>query len=429
MSHTVDTGMQDVALARQPILDRQRTLVAYELLFRRVGETTASITDGLSATAQVVNNAFAEIGLADVLGRYQGFINVDANFLRSEFVTLLPPGDVVLELLEDIEAGPDIVMRCAELRAQGYQLALDDYDGRRTDLAGLLAIADVVKVDLSLLTTEGLRKVVKGLRRRGLKLLAEKVETEEQFQRCLRLGFDLFQGYHFAKPQTLSARRPSHRKLALLRLLALITSDATPVQLETEFKHHPDLSVNLLRMVNSAAMGLRGTISSMRHAVIMLGRRRLQAWLQLLVYTSGDSRRALPLLQMASVRGRLLERIAQAERPWDREYHDLAFLTGIFSLMDVLMGMPMTAIVEQINPADAVRAALVHREGSLGVLLGVAERLEANDRAAVDALLQTMPDDVRCGLVGFQLDAYQWANAVSWTASDPVAEKPAIDLS
>lgn len=426
MSHAPDLGMQNVALARQPILDRRRSLVAYELLFRNVGDTSASFGDDLSATAHVVNNAFAEIGLADVLGPYQAFINVDAAFLRSEFVTLLPASDVVLELLEDIEAGPDIVERCRDLKAQGYRLALDDYDGTRDDLAPLLQIADVVKVDLSLMPLDGVRAVVAKVRRRGLTLLAEKVETEAQFQHCLKLGFDLFQGYHFAKPQMMSSRRPSHRKLTLLRLLALITGEATSEQLEVEFKHHPDLSVNLLRMVNSAGMGLQGTISSMRHAIVMLGRRRLQAWLQLLVYTAGDVRRALPLLQMASVRGRLLERLAQAERPWDRGYHDLAFLTGIFSLMDVVLGMPMAAIVDQINPAPDVRAALIGHQGSLGASLTLAERLEIDDRTAVTELLSAMPGDIRGGLVGFQLEAYQWANAVSWTATDPGAEKPAI---
>ena len=425
MRHTAESGMQDVALARQPILDRQRNLVGYELLFRRIGTTAGSAGNGLSATAHVVRNAFAEIGLADVLGRHQGFINADAEFLESEFVTLLPPNSVVLELLEDIEVGPVVVQRCAALKAQGYRIALDDFDGRRTDLAELIALADVIKVDLTLVTSQHLRQLVGSLRRPGLQLLAEKVETEEQFQRCLRLGFDLFQGYHFARPQMLSARRPSHRKLGLLRLLTMITGDATPGELEAEFKHHPDLSVNLLRMVNSAAFGIQGTISTMRHAVIMLGRRRLEAWLQLLVYTAGDSHQALPLLQMASVRGRLLERLAEAQRPWDREYHDLAFLAGIFSLMDVMLGMPMAAIVAEIHAGDELQDALTHRRGEIGRLLTLAERLELNDRAAVDAMLLGMSEEIRSGLVSYQLEAFQWANAVSGAATDSGAGKPA----
>jgi EAL and modified HD-GYP domain-containing signal transduction protein len=284
-------------------------------------------------------------------------------------------------------------------------------------LQPLVNIADIVKLDLSLVDDTRLPDVVKDLKRPGLTLLAEKVETAAQFTRCLQLGFDLFQGYHFAKPQTLSARRPAPRKLALLDLLTLIARDATPIQLEAAFKHHPDLSVNLLRLVNSAGMGIQGRISSIRHAVLMLGQRRLHAWLQLLIYTAGSPRQAVPLLQMASVRGRLLEQIAQAQRPWDADYHDHAFLTGAFSLMDTMLDMPMASIVDRIHADDAVGEALLHQRGSLGDLLSLAHQIEINDREAIERSLCAMPDAVRSGLVAFQLEAYRWSNTLSWAVS------------
>lgn len=411
-------GMQNVALARQPILDRDQKLVAYELLFRRVGDTSAAVNDNLSATAHVVNSAFADIGIAEVLGPYQGFVNVDAGFLQSEFVSLLPPDKVVLELLEDIDSGPEVVQRCSALKAQGYRLALDDYDGGRADLGDMLALADIVKVDLTLVKDEDLPVLVASLRRTGRLLLAEKVETLEQFRQCHQLGFDLFQGYHFARPQTFSRRRAATARIALLQLLSLIMSDAETGALENEFKRHPQLSVNLLRMVNSAASGLRQAISSLRQAIVMLGRRRLQAWLQLLVYTAGDSRVGIPLLQMASSRGRLLELLAQAERPADREYHDWAFMAGILSLMDVLLELPVAEIVSQINPAAPVREALLDRGGGIGRLLALAERLEVGDRHGAENLLVGLPDGIGDVLVGLQLDAYQWANVVSGTIQD-----------
>lgn len=410
------SGLHSVALARQPILDRTGALVAYELLFRRIGDVTAVIDDRESATAHVINNAFVEIGLANVLGSYQGFLNVDAGFVLSDYVSLLPAETVVLELLEDIEVSDALVARCRELRAEGFRLALDDYDGSRPDLADLMKLADIIKVDLMLVPDGELRALVHSLRRPGRLLLAEKVETQAQHRRCMSLGFDLFQGYFFARPEMLSARRPPASRVALLRLLTMLMTDAETGLLESEFKHHPDLSVNLLRLVNSAAHGIRGTISSMRQAIVMLGRRRLQAWLQLIVHTTSQSRGGIPLLHMASVRGRLLELIAQQRRPEDGEFHDLAFLTGIFSLMDVLLEMPMDAIVAQINPAETIREALLTRSGELGQMLTLAEQLEARDQSADSGVIAGVPDDVTTKLLRYQLEAFQWANAVSATA-------------
>lgn len=414
--------MQNVALARQPILDRNQQLVAYELLFRRVGDTSATVSDDLSATAQVINSAFSDIGIAEVLGPYLGFVNVDSGFLHSEFVSLLPPDKVVLELLEDIDVGPEVVQRCADLRAQGYRLALDDFDGARGDLGEVLALADIVKVDLTLVKPGDLAALVAGLRHAGRLLLAEKVETLEQFKHCHDLGFDLFQGYHFARPQMFSGRRASTAKLALLQLLSLAMGDAETAALETEFKRHPHLSFNLMRMVNSAASGLRNQISSVPQAIVMLGRRRLQAWLQLLVYTAGDSKASTPLLQMASGRGRLLELLAQRERPGDREYHDWSFMAGILSLMDVLLALQMPQIVAQLNLADAVRHALLARGGGIGRLLMLAERLEAGDQPGVDHLLADVASVSRSDLVGVQLEAFQWANMISATVQPRVAK-------
>jgi c-di-GMP-related signal transduction protein len=414
--------MQNIALARQPILGRDQQLVAYELLFRRLGDTSATISDNLSATAQVVNSAFSDFGIAEILGPYQGFVNVDAGFLQSEFVSLLPPDRVVLELLEDIDVGPDVVKRCADLRAQGYRLALDDFDGGRGDLTEMLDLADIVKVDLTLVKQDDLAALVAGLRRGGRLLLAEKVETLDQFRQCHDLGFDLFQGYYFARPQMFSGRRTNTGTLALLQLLSLAMGDAETATLELQFKRHPHLSVNLMRMVNSAASGLRHQISSLRQAIVMLGRRRLQAWLQLLVYTAGDSATSTPLLQLASGRGRLLELLAQRERPGDRDYHDWAFMAGILSLMGVLLEMQMEAIVAQLNLADAVGEALLTRGGGVGRLLALAERLEADDQPGVDGLLMDLSSVSRPDLIGVQLEAFQWANAVTGTVQPKAAK-------
>lgn len=411
-------GIENVALARQPILDRQQQLVGYELLFRRAGEDRAVITDNFSATTQVVNNAFTDIGIKEVLGCYKGFVNVDEQFLASEFVRLLPPDRVVLELLEGITFTPEVVRRCLELKARGYRFALDDFDGDHPELASALMLADIVKVDLTLVNPLDLGPLAAGLRRKERLLLAEKVETVEQFQTCQKHGFDLFQGYYFARPQTLVRRRAASSRATLVRLLSLVMSDAGINDLEAEFKRHPQLCVVLLRLVNSAATGIHHVVSSLRHAIVILGRRRLQGWLQLLVFTTGDARTGTPLLQMAACRGRLLERLAMTQRRADREFHDWAFMAGILSLMDVLLELPLADLLAQINPARPVVDALLERKGELGNLLSLVERLEIGDRIGVEDAVADLHVSLLGSLIPTQLEAYHWANTISSSAQE-----------
>jgi EAL and modified HD-GYP domain-containing signal transduction protein len=192
-------------IGRQPILDRQRKVVAYELLFRNAGENEAHITDPFAATRRVVELAFRRQGLSTVLGGSRAFVNVDEEFLLSRLVEGLPPERVVLEVLETVRADEHILRRCRQLKAKGYRLALDDFYREDTALAPLLELADVVKVDLSLLDAAGLADLVRRLRPRPLRLLAEKVDSAERVRRCRALGFQLFQGFHFGRPSMLAA--------------------------------------------------------------------------------------------------------------------------------------------------------------------------------------------------------------------------------
>ena len=198
----------------------------------------------------------------------------------------------------------------------------------------------------------------------------------------------------------------------MLRLLQLALEDSETHEIEQEFKRHPNLSVNLLRLVNSAASGLRQQITSMRHALVLLGRRRLKIWLQLLLYTADRSNRSLgsPLLQMAAVRGKLMELIAGKQVAGHDAYKELAFIAGILSLMDVLLKMPLPEILDQLHLPEAVRAALLRREGDLGALLTLTEQLEQQDTEGVAKSLQANGSVGASTLMSMQVSAFQWAN-------------------
>lgn len=190
-------------LARQAILDRQRNLVAYELLYRGAGKTPAGVSDDALATARLVQHAFSDIGVATVLGKCRGFINVDAELLLSQRIEALPNAHVVIELLETIEIDDRIVRRCRELKGKGYRLALDDFCAYGAQYEALLDLVDIVKVDVLQLDQPALAALVRRLKLHRPRLLAEKVDSLERARQCFALGFDLFQGFFFAKPAVL----------------------------------------------------------------------------------------------------------------------------------------------------------------------------------------------------------------------------------
>jgi c-di-GMP-related signal transduction protein len=386
-------AIEEVFIGRQPILDRKHELFAYELLFRSGRQRNeASIQDDLSATASVVNHAFAELGIEQALGPYKGFINCDATLLLSDIIEILPPDKIVLEVLETVEVTPEIVERCKELKARGFTLALDDFVNYEDKWQPLLELVEIVKVDLMLLSPQALLDTTRSLQRWPLQLLAEKVDTRVMADHCHKIGYHLFQGYYFAKPAIIAGKKLGHSQLSLVRLLGLVLEDAETSELEGVLKHEPGLAMNLMRLTNSVATGVRTKVTSLRHAITVLGRRQLQRWLQILLYTDpkGGSV-ASPLLQLAATRGRLMELLAGKLHPGSREAEDRAFMAGIMSLMPTLMGVSLEEILKGVNLTGDVRGALEHGEGELGTLLVLSEALENGNGPLCHDLVEDLP--------------------------------------
>ena len=403
---------QEIFIGRQPILDRYQRLYAYELLFRRGTQNSAEVTDDLAATATVLSHVFSELGLEAALGPYLGFVNLDARMLASDALELLPKEKFVLEVLETVDITPEVVRRCRELKDKGFTLALDDFVAFEEKHKPLLDLAGIVKVDLMGMEAGALERTVRALRPWKVKLLAEKVDDEAQVRVCRDLGFELFQGYYFAKPTIIAGKKLSHSELALIRLLGLVLDDADTPLIEDIFKQEPGLSLNLMRLTNSAAAGLRQKITSLRHAITVLGRRQLQRWLQLLLFTNPAGGGANPLLQVAATRGRFLELVAGDMMGTSRDFEDRAFMTGIMSLIPALLHVPIGEIIATLNVAPDVRAALENRAGVLGRMLLLAEKQEEGDMDACFALMAELPglDNERVNAILAQ--ALAWANNI-----------------
>jgi EAL and modified HD-GYP domain-containing signal transduction protein len=375
---TAAVPSDDFFLARQPILGRDQHLVAFELLFRAAGEhDDAQLTDYAAATAAVISHA-SLLGMEQVVGEQLAFVNVDEVVLMSDFVRFLPSHKVILEILETVKPTRQVLDRVAELKELGFKFALDDVISNSDDVHKLVELVDVIKVDLQGVDRAKLARLVDSLRSPHKKLLAEKVETLDEFRLCLELGFEYFQGYYFARPAILSGKKIAPSEIAILNLLELIRSGADNQTIEHAVKRDASLSLNLLRLVNSRAAGASRRIDSVSQALVQLGRGQLRRWLQILLYTSPGSKVELnsPLLQLATTRGKLLELMTAQVRPGDTASADTAFTVGILSLMDAMFAAPMDEILERVEVADDVHDALLERKGDFGLMLTVAELLE-----------------------------------------------------
>ena len=414
-----DTGarslrVREFYLGRQPILDRNQALFGYELLFRNAPVGPAHITNELTATAAVIAHA-SQLGMEKTIGDALGFVNVDPDVIMTDIFSFLPREKVVLEVAETMPLTPQVLARMADLVGHGFRFALDDVTGDSANVAALLPLVSYVKMDVRNIPLSTLMKLAPRFRQDKKMLVAEKVETREEFKNCLDLGFDYFQGYYFSKPVIMSGKKLSPSQLAVMELMTLVTSDADNQEIERAIKRDVSLALNLLRLVNTPAVGARQRIDSLSQAVTILGRRQLQRWLQIMLYAEPSKRghSMTPLLMLATTRGRLLELLAGKLRPSQRQAADVAFTVGIMSLMDTLFGISMAEILAQIPVNEEVSEALMYRGGFFGDLLKLAECIERMEEMD-DHIVPTLRDLAMSTdeLVELEMAAFEWSDNV-----------------
>jgi EAL and modified HD-GYP domain-containing signal transduction protein len=367
-----DTADQPIVLfARQPILDAASTVQGHELLFRRADGTGWPIEDESKATAHVIVAAFADSSLGSVTGGTRAWINVPRSFLFESGVAMLPADRVVIELLERDEIDPKLVAHVSDLVEHGYQLALDDFVWH-DDLEPLLELCTYVKLDVQALGVDGVAQHVQKLAPFHVRIVAEKVETAEERDACLELGIDLFQGYFFERPRLVRGRPAPHAALRRLRVATSLGPNASFEDVERVVMLDPGLSIRLLRYINSAALSLRSRVSSLRHALMLVGANTVRQWILLVMV--GDLGRVRPaVLSSGLVRARLCEELA---RDTGLRAADSAFAVGLLSVCDALLDAPLAEIIEQLPLTAEVRDAIVKREGRLGELLRMAVALQ-----------------------------------------------------
>jgi EAL and modified HD-GYP domain-containing signal transduction protein len=378
---------ESVYLGRQPIIGRNGALHAYELLFRDSPDNRARIFDDVQATAHVVARTVGEIGLSAVLGDHRGYVNMNRELLFDDIVHIMPPERFVLEILETVTFDARLFKRCGQLRAAGFQFALDDVVALTEPLYEALPYVDYVKVDFLATESAHLPELAATLKQHGKTLIAEKIETHQDFDAARELGFELFQGYFFARPQVLVTRRSNPSRTALLRLLGVLSGEPRIDELEAELKLNPNVVVQLLRLANSSAFQLIRPVSSLREAIAATGTRQISRWTQLLLYADGRHLpwRSDPLVQLVGTRARFMELAARVMRPLSEKFADAAFMTGIFSLVHVVVDLPPAEIMDLLKLSKEIGAAIVDGQGPLGTLLRLSQAAERGDAPELDS--------------------------------------------
>jgi EAL and modified HD-GYP domain-containing signal transduction protein len=389
-SHTGTDGksglVRYVRVARQGIYDAQRTLVGYELLFRSTDRDPDDERAGEQATSQVIASTFGTFGLDNISDGKNVFINFPRSFLTGVIPIPVEPERVVIEVVDNVLVDRELLIGLNQLKERGYQLAIHDYQGQ-VDRSPLLELADYVKIDVNQVQSTLLPGLVQACRQAGSTLVALRVEDAAQLERCVELGFELFQGYHLQRPTVMERRTLSPSQLICVRLLGDLTDPDAPIsRIEHMVGSDPGLALRLLRTANSTASGVRSEVTSLRQALVLIGPRRLRSWVVLTLLEGGTAATSSDDLWRVLARAFACERLAEAQP-------DLAFTVGLLSGAAELLGSDPKSVAEGAGVGPEARAALLEFVGPAGKALKAVLAHEADD---IDGIIET-------GLVPFEV--------------------------
>jgi len=378
----------DFFVARQPIFNIDRSVYGYELLFRSCLENSFDGTEAILASSHVISHSLFSTGAGRLLSGKKAFINFPSDLLVAEIPLLLPPQLAVVEILETTDASPAVLAACANLKAKGYLLALDDYTGQPR-LEPFLHLVDIIKVDFQVVKGEDRRLIAALHRPRGVKLLAEKVETQEEFESACKAGYSYFQGFFFARPKLVTGREIAGFKLNYLRILTQMNNPELDYrQIGALIKNEISLAAKLLRYINSAAFSWRGSITSLQQALALMGENVVRHWISVAVLMDLARDKPGELITHALVRAHFCESMSSWAKVSAQQQPTL-FLIGMFSLLEAILERPLNELLAELPLASDLRDVLLERAPSSDPRVDVfalAKAYEAADWAASSAI-------------------------------------------
>lgn len=404
-------------IGRQPILDRDERVFAYELLFRSSEDGNIAVfDDDVRATSRVLVNTLNNIGLEKITGKSKGFINANTALLNDELLEILPKEHFILEILEHCDVNQQLIERIDALRAEGYKVALDDFVFEKEYLVRfkpLVGRVDYIKIEVNSSDITMLESQVPKLKKLGVKLLAEKVETQEMFDRCKTLGFDYFQGFYFARPEIIQEGGIEPAQLVVAKLMNQLMKNEDDTTIEQTFKEEPGITLNLLKYINSASIGLKSEIKSIRHAIMLLGKRKLLQWVTLISYADAKSGSLnFPLLQIVQFRAKSMELLTGSFGHLGEHSEEEAFMTGLLSMLDALFNLPMEQVIHEFAIDGKIKEAILHESNELGMVLQLVKHMERDHIEGINRLANELDIELS-KMIKIKIDAIQWADETS----------------
>lgn len=397
-------------VARQPIVDVNREVYAYELLFR-VGEDNCfpDISPD-EATSKILTATHLSLGIEEITGNKKAFINFHRNALIYQFPTSLDANKVVIEVVETVDVDEALVAACKHIKGLGYPIALDDYD-MDGKWESFIPFTSVVKIDITEIQHDLIPPLVKRFKSHNIKLVAERIETYEEFHKFKNMGFDYFQGYFFARPEIVRHRKLGPSSLTMMELLTLSNQPKLNLNdVNAIIERDPSLTYLLLRFINNPLINKRNKITSLKHALNFMGEIEVKKFISLLALAKLNDGQPHELMNMALVRAKFCELVFVTFKEQNNPL--TGFLTGLLSMLDAMMEQSIDQLVNKIPLSDSVKEALCGKPGSLGDCLTLIRDFERANWSGVKAFSVKYKIQ-QTQLHGFFNDAMKWANQVN----------------
>ncbi len=380
--------MEQVYLGRQPILDKKGELIAYEVLYRDSNKET-NITNDRFASASVISSVLNKFGTGAILGNRPAFVKIDEKFLLHDIIFSVPKEFFIFTLFNSIEMSERVVERIQKLHKKGYRLAINDMvlnEKNMQQYENVLNEISFVKIILDHNVSVKIDSHISQLQSKNIKVIAAKIENNDDYALAKKLGCDMFQGYFFAKPNIIENAKYESSQMNVLRLYNMLITDTNIDEITQEFENNYEITVQLLRFINSASFSFRNRISSIHHILMLVGRIPLSQWLMLMIYSKSVSKgkKHSPLMLMVKNRTELMENILKVVDP-NVKSNALgeAYFTGVLSLIDTLFGVELEDILKKMNISDDVKGALLHDEGVLGDIYKLIRDIELFNTRAI----------------------------------------------
>lgn len=399
----------NIYIGRQAIYDVKMNVFAYELLYRGNEENVSNVVDGDLATSAVITNSITMFGLDKLTEGKRAFINFTKKLIMDEMPHVFDKSAVVVEILEDIIPDDEFLEACRILKQKGYVLALDDYCLENENLE-LLKVIDIIKVDFKLTTPEERVEIIQKYKLYKIVFLAEKVESEEEYRAAIAAGYKLFQGFFFSKPAVLATKDFRGQTYHYLKVLEEVESEEPNFNIITKvFESDVALSFRLLKLLNSAAFQTNSRIKSINHALVILGLKEIYKWVMLMMMRDLGKGRPDELVRLSLVRGKFCE-LLSTETPY-KERKNEAFLVGIFSMLDLLVGEELSVILKEIPLSPDVKEALLGERNCFSQLLDLTVCYEFADWTDVEKIIEEMKIDEKM-MTNHYVAALEFASAV-----------------